>query len=91
MSLEPEKLQQLIDVQKETLQLVKKTIEAVNTVKGELEDLIADNHKESLQKIHELHAFAKNILEVNQKTIWKKLLELAAEEEETIEPTQEPA
>ena len=81
MSLEPEKLKEIIDVQKQTLEIVKKVLDEIQTFRGEVDDTLADMKKQLEQEIHELDAFARNILEVNQKTIWKKLLEISEEEE----------
>jgi len=81
LSLEPEKLKEIIDVQKQTLEIVKKVLDEIQTFRGEVDDTLADMKKQLEQKIYELDAFARNILEVNQKTIWKKLLEISEEEE----------
>lgn len=84
MSLEPEKLKELIDVQKQTLELVKQVLDVVAECRAELGDKLEDMEKELQTKIHSLDSFARNILEVNQKTIWKKLLELEGEEAEQL-------
>lgn len=85
MSLDAENLKQLVEVQKQTLELIKKELDALTTVKEELYDSIADLKKELLQKIHAVDSFCHNVLEPNQKTIWNKLIEVAGQEIESAE------
>ena len=75
-------LLKVIQTQEDTLKIVNRVLDAAETIV----DLIKDNHEESLKKIHESRAFM-NILEKNQKTMWKKLLELVEQEPETPEPS----
>ena len=86
MSIDEEQNKKLIlkviQTQEDTLKIVNRVLDVAET----LNDQITDNHEELLKKIHENRAFM-NILEKNQKTMWKKLLELAEQEPETPEPT----
>jgi len=84
-----EKLKEIMAVQKDTLGLVKDVLDAIKTLKDELNDQLADNHKEALQKIHEVDTYMRNVLEPNQKTLYNKLLELGDQEIEQPEPTAE--
>ena len=77
-------LLKVIETQEDTLKLVNRVIDVVET----MNDQIKDDHGEALRKMQTIHG-ACNILEKNQKTMWKKLLELGEEEPEAPETVSE--
>jgi len=82
LSLDAEKLKELIEVQKDTLKQLRNALDAMTTLKDEINDKLADMNKELLAKIHTVDTFCRNILEPNQKTLYKKMLDLAGQETE---------
>ena len=85
MSLDSEKLNEILETLKTILAEIQKTSNSLDL----LTDNIADNHKELLEKIHAVEAYQKNILEPNQKTIFEKVKAITGEEtEQPQEPTE---
>lgn len=89
MSIEEEQnkklLLKVVQTQEETQKINNRVLEVAETIF----DQIKDNHEEALKKMQTIHG-ACNILEKNQKTMWKKLLELGEEEPEAPERAEKP-
>jgi len=68
---------------------IQKLKQALQNLKDELNDTLADNHKEVTEKLHAIEAYQKNILEPNQRKLYNMLLELAGKEE-VESPSPEP-
>ena len=77
-------LLKVIETQEDILKLLNRVFDVVEA----MNDQVKDDHEEALRKMQTIHG-ACNILEKNQKTMWKKLLELGEEEPEAPETVSE--
>ena len=85
MSLEKDQIAELVSIVKELGESLKNTLTSIQLLKDEITDSIEDLTKQ----IQKVESYQKNVLEPNQRILYKKVLKLQGEEEEeTEQPTK---